>query len=74
MVRNTADQVCAVLCHDEFKQGICFDEMIESVCKIQFNKSKHFVVRERKGEFRIKQKKVSSVTINVAIVNSRDSQ
>lgn len=46
MMRNIVAQVCTVFCLDEFEQEICFDEMIESICKIQFNKPKHFAVRE----------------------------
>jgi len=46
--------------------------MIEFICKIQINKAKHFVVRER--EYKIKQRKLSPVTINLFIANSRDNQ
>lgn len=49
MVRNIAAHACTVLCRDEFEQEICCDEMIESFCKIQFSKSKHFAVRETSG-------------------------
>lgn len=50
MVRNVADHACTVLCHDEFKEGTHAGKMIESICKIQFNKSKHFVGRWSKGK------------------------
>lgn len=50
MVRNTADHVCTVLCHHEFKLGIRFDQIIESICEILFDVSKQLQERRENPE------------------------